>query len=295
MLLAQRPPIRTRLALIYTGLLAGALVAFGTGVFVVLRDELERAFDTALIANAEHAAGAFAQDVDAEGQLRPSEGLIEQFAATGGRVLVLDPRGRVLIDSAPADSIGLPVTADDRAAADRHAHAVRELAAGDDIVRLTVEPVVLPSGQTGGYVAWADSTRPLRDVLATVSGALLVGGLLVSGLALIGGLILARRALAPVAEVTETARAISLSGDFAARVEAGPSADEVGELAVAFNEMLAALEQNHQALQRFLGDASHQLRTPLTTIRANLDLAQRSGLPVAERQAILADARDEAE
>jgi len=75
----------------------------------------------------------------------------------------------------------------------------------------------------------------------------------------------------------------------------GPSADQVGELAVAFNEMLAALEQNHQALQRFLGDASHQLRTPLTTIRANLDLAQRPELPAAEREAILADARDEAE
>jgi signal transduction histidine kinase len=69
----------------------------------------------------------------------------------------------------------------------------------------------------------------------------------------------------------------------------------VGELAVAFNEMLEALEQNHQALQRFLGDASHQLRTPLTTIRANLDLARRPDLPEHDRRATLADARDEAE
>jgi signal transduction histidine kinase len=294
-LVARRPAIRTRLALIYTGLLALALVAFGTGVFVVLRDELERSFDRALIANADHAAGAFAQDVDGEGRLRPSGRLIEQFAATGGRVLVLDPAGSVLADSAAGSAVGLSLTADDLGAADRHAHAVRELASGDDIVRLTVEPVVLVSGQAGGYVAWADSTRPLRDLLATVSGALLVGGLLVTGLALMGGLVLARRALAPVADVTDTARAISLSGDFAARVEAGPAGDEVGELAVAFNEMLAALEQNHQALQRFLGDASHQLRTPLTTIRASLDLLQRPDLPSAERQAILADARDESE
>jgi two-component system OmpR family sensor kinase len=293
-LLRVRPSIRTRLALIYTGLLAGALIAFGTGVFVVLRDELERSFDAALVANAEHAAGAFAQDVDAEGDLRPSERLLEQFAATGGRILVLDPSGTLLADSA-AGIAELSLTADDLAAADSHVHAVRELALDGDILRLTVEAVVPAGLRPVGYVAWADSTRPMRDLLGTVSASLLLGGVLVAGLALIGGLVLARRALAPVADVTETARAISLSGDFAARVEAGGAGDEVGELAVAFNEMLAALEQNHQALQRFLGDASHQLRTPLTTIRANLDLAQRPGLPDGERQAILADARDEAE
>ncbi len=294
-ILPRRRSIRTRLALIYTGLLAAALVVFGTGMYLVLREELGRSFDTGLLANAEHAGGALAQDVDADGVLRASERLVDQLASTGGRVIVLDPGGGVLADSAPPGAAALGLVPEDLAQADRHAHAVRELASAGDVLRLTVEPIVVPGGQRVGYVAWADSTRPLRDLLATVSSALLVGGALVIGLALAGGLVLARRALAPVADVTETARAISLSGDFAARVEGGQRGDEVGELAVAFNEMLDALEQNHRALQGFLGNASHQLRTPLTTIRANLDLAQRQGLPGEERQAILADARDEAE
>ena len=291
----RRLSIRTRLALIYTGLLAAALVSFGTGMYLVLRDRLESSFDAGLLANAEHAAGALAQDVDAAGRLRPSDRLIQQFASTGGRVVVLDAAGALLVDSSTAGTATLSITAADIEAADRHAHRISELAAGGDELRLTVEPVLLADGTRVGYVAWADSTRPLQDVLATVSSALLFGGALVIGLALIGGLVLARRALTPVADVTDTARAISLSGDFAARVEGGRRGDEVGELAVAFNEMLEALEQNHQALQRFLGNASHQLRTPLTTIRANLDLAERPGLPADERQAILADARDEAE
>lgn len=291
---SPRSSIRTRLALIYTGLLAGALVAFGAGVFIVLRDQLERSFDAALVANAEHAAGVFAQEADAAGALRPAERLIEQFAATGGRVLVMGSDGAVLADSGSPATAEPPVTPADLAAAGGDDDAVRELATAGDIVRLTVEPVA-SNGAIVGYVAWLDSTRPLRDLLGAVGTALVVGGVLVTGLALAAGLMLARRALAPVADVTETARAISLSGDFAARVEAGAAADEVGELAIAFNEMLAALEQNHEALRRFLGDASHQLRTPLTTIRANLDLAQRRGLPTAEREAILADARAEAE
>ena len=293
---SRRPiSIRTRLALIYTGLLAAALVAFGAGMYLVLREELEGSFDAALVANAEHAAGAFAQDTDAAGRLRPPERLIEQFAATGGRVVVLDATGAELADSAPTGRPALSITADDLAAADRHAHAIRELAAPGDVLRLTVEPVNLADGRRVGYVAWADSTRSLRDLLTTVRAALVIGGVVVIGLALVGGLFLARRALGPVSDLTETARAISLSGDFAARVESGSPGDEVGELALAFNEMLAALEQNHQALQRFLGDASHQLRTPLTTIRANLDLAQRPELSEDERRAILGDARDEAE
>jgi signal transduction histidine kinase len=291
----RRLSIRTRLALIYTGLLAAALVIFGSGMYLVLRDRLESSFDAALLANAEHAAGALAQDVDFAGRLQPSERLIEQFASTGGRVVVLDADHTQLVDSSPEGSVVLPISPADLEAADRHAQAIREVAAGGDVLRLTVEPIELADGTRVGYVAWADSTRPLRDVLATVSSALFVGGLVVIGLALVGGLVLARRALEPVADVTETARAISLSGDFAARVEGGQRGDEVGELAIAFNEMLEALERNHQALQRFLGNASHQLRTPLTTIRANLDLAQRPGLPADERQAILADARDEAE
>ena len=292
--LPRRRSIRTRLALIYTGLLAVALIAFGTGVFFVLRAQLEASFDGGLKANAEHAGGAFAQDLDASGALRPSQRLVAQFASTGGRIVVLDPAGVVLADSARAQQAPLPVGGSDLAAADRHEHARRDVRLADDVLRMTVEPVVAADGRQIGYVAWADSTRPLQDVLTAVATSLVVGGLVIVLLALAGGLVLARRALAPVAEVTDTARAIALSGDFAARVEAGRPGDEVGDLAVAFNEMLAALEQNHQALQRFLGDASHQLRTPLTTIRANLDLARRSDVPDEDRSAILADAHDEA-
>ena len=290
-----RLSIRTRLALLYTALLATALVAFGTGMYVVLSGELARSFDSSLVANAEHAAGALAQDVDAQGRLAPTNRLVAQFASTGGRVVVLDVDGAALVDSARPDEPPLPLGLLDIDAADQHVHAIHEIPVSGDILRVTVQAVVRPDGTGVGYVVWADSTRPLNALLATVRLALLLGGLLVTGLALVGGLFLARRALTPVADVTDTARAIALSGDFGARVEGARSGDEVGELALAFNEMLAALESNHLALQRFLGDASHQLRTPLTTIRANLDLARRPEVSGEERASILADARDEAE
>ena len=213
MSLGRPPSIRTRLALIYTGLLAVALIVFGTGVFLALRSELERSFDSALLANAEHAGGAFAQDVDAAGALHPSERLVEQFASTGGRVVVLAPNRSVLADSAGSGVEPLPLADQDLAAADRHQHAVREVEVANDVVRMMVEPVIAAGGELLGYVAWAGSTAPLRDVLRTVTTALILGGTIIVALALGGGLALARRALAPIVDVTDTARAIALSGE----------------------------------------------------------------------------------
>ena len=285
--------LRARLALLYTGLLAVALLLFGGGGFLILRDQLERSFDAGLMGNAEHAAGAFALDVSADGRLQPSARLLQQLASTGGRVVVLDPQGSELADSATG-APELPINTADLSLAERHAHALRSLAVGGKVYRLTLEPIRADPDLVG-FVAWASPTEDLDNLLGTVGRALLLGGVGLVGLALVVGWLLARRALAPMVEVTETARAISLSGDFAARVEAQTPHDEVGELALAFNEMLAALDDSHQALQRFLGDASHQLRTPLTSVRANLDLAQRPDLPDAERRALLADAVAEAE
>ena len=294
-LLVQEPSLRARLALIYTGLLAVALMVFGGEVYLILGSELMRSFDAGLRADAEHAAGVLAHEVDDQGVLSAPDALIDLFASTGGRVLVLDGDGRLLADSALPGSPALPITTSDLNQAAEHAKAIRDSTVSGDMLRLTVEPVLLPDGALAGYVAWAASTTPMHDLLETVGVALLGGGVVVAGAALVIGLVLARGALAPVAHVTEIARAISLSGDSAARVDTGARRDEVGELTVAFNEMLAVLEQNHLTLRRFLGDASHQLRTPLTTVRANLDLLGRPDLPEAERREILADARDEAE
>ena len=290
-----RLAIRARLTLLFTGLLAAALLVFGGGLYLILRDQLQRSFDGALLADAAHVAEVLAADIDPGGRLQPPEQLIGELASTGGRVLVLDPGGSVVVDSADPGAPVLTVERGDLDAAGQGSAVVGDFALDSDPLRFAVRPVRAPGGPVAGYVVWADSTRPMRDLLGSVSAALVAGGVLVAGLALIAGWLLAGRALSPVADVTETARAIALSGDFAARVEAGPQDDEVGDLAVAFNEMLAALEENHQALQRFLGDASHQLRSPLTTIRASLDLAARPGLDEAERRAILADARAEAE
>lgn len=291
---ARRISIRARLALIYAAILGAALLVYGTGVYLVLQDQLVSSFDAQLRANVEHAAGAFAQDVDASGHVVPSERLVSQFASTGGRVQVLDPDGVVIADSAPAEPDVLRVGPRDLADADHDALVVRAYA-GEEDGRVVVHPISGHEDELAGYVAWGDSTRQTDNLLAAVTTAMLIGGIAVVVAAAIIGLALARRALAPISEVTMTARAITLSGDLGARVEVGEARDEVADLELAFNEMLGALQQSHETLRQFLADVSHQLRTPLTTIRANIELAQRDDLPGAERAELLRDAREESE
>lgn len=112
---------------------------------------------------------------------------------------------------------------------------------------------------------------------------------------LLAGWLLARRALHPVAVLTYTAGAIAHSRSLERRVPVTGDHDELGKLATTFNDMLTSLEHAYRAQQRFVSDASHELRAPLTAIQGNLDLLDRMpDMPPADRQDAIGEARREA-
>ncbi|MBA4029697.1 MAG: sensor histidine kinase [Planctomyces sp.] len=83
-----------------------------------------------------------------------------------------------------------------------------------------------------------------------------------------------RAALAPLGEMSR--RAASMTGaDFHLRLPVAPRRDELADLAAAFNGLLSQLQQAFEKQQRFTGDAAHQLRTPLTILRGEIDVALR--------------------
>jgi two-component system OmpR family sensor kinase len=111
----------------------------------------------------------------------------------------------------------------------------------------------------------------------------------------LAGWVLAGGALRPVALLTAAAGSIARARSFSQRVAPGPRRDELGQLATTFNEMLDSLERAYRAEQRFVGDASHELRAPLTAIQANLDLLERRpGMAEQERATAIAEASREA-
>lgn len=88
-------------------------------------------------------------------------------------------------------------------------------------------------------------------------------------------LAVAQVALRPVNQLSQTAVEIAHSRDLSRRVIGGSSRDELGLLGNTFNEMLESLEQSAATQQRFVADASHELRAPLAAIQGNLELLHR--------------------
>ncbi len=123
------------------------------------------------------------------------------------------------------------------------------------------------------------------SVISRTSLFLLPGLLL---LAIIGGWVIARRALAPIQDISDTAARIRQGDDLKERIALDEGKDELHQLAEQFNEMFTRLEDSFQEQQQFVSDASHELRTPVAVIRAQCELVldEESCTPDEYREAL---------
>ena len=131
------------------------------------------------------------------------------------------------------------------------------------------------------------SHADLSQVMQIYIVVALAAALLISGISSV----LARRLLAPVTELRQTAQSIS-GGDLSSRL-ATRGNDDIAELGRTFNDMLDRLEASFETQKRFLDDVGHELRTPLTILSGHLETMDSSDVDdVDETRTMLLDETD---
>ncbi|RDH78372.1 sensor histidine kinase [Mycolicibacterium moriokaense] len=256
--------VRTRSAVASTLVVALCLLLAGGALLLVLFRSLEGSAQAM-------AASRAAQLVDQLQTESPAE-LDTAMLATDsqvGVVQVVDRSGALVAQSAGSPSEPLV----NRTLTPGSTEAIGRVELGEDWdLWVTAAGVDTPSGPVTVLVG-ADR-EPVEEVITTVATLLAIGGPIVLALVAVGTYRLVGAALRPVERIRARVSSMT-SGELAERIPVPAANDEVTRLAVTMNDMLDQLEANQAEQRRFVSDASHELRSPLASITASLDLAHQ--------------------
>ena len=268
--------LRFKLTLWYVLILGILLVSFSSLLYITLSRSLYRDVDNRLRSLAHLIAtesgspsstfdfGKLDQAVRATLNLRP----------VGKFIQVLDGSGNVGEKSENLKNVQLPISLQALKNASKGFitfETVRTF--GNTPLRMMTLPVI-EKGNMARIIQVASSLEDVEDALRTLFIILVITVPLALLVASLGGLFLANQALKPVDHITQTARMIT-SQNLNQRIKSLKVKDEISRLIETFNEMISRLDQSFHQIRQFSSDASHELKTPLTILKGEVEVALR--------------------
>ncbi len=256
--------LRKRLTLLYTSILVGVLLVFGTLVYILLTIAVLDQVDSRLSVESQQIIGHL--QVTATGQFdprsiadyQPTENLLIQVWDADENLQVTRPSGLLK----PLDENGLAIG--------QSFYSTKTVSGS----RVRVLSVPLKTNRGPAGTLQVGLSLGLLDILQRSLVTILI--ILALILMLVVGWstwLVTGQALAPLKTVTDVATRITEADDLSRRIPmASTSDDEVGKLIHAFNDTLERLENLFNTQRRFTADVSHELRTPLTVIKGEVGL-----------------------
>lgn len=280
--------LRFKLTLWYVLILGILLISFSSFLYLTLSRSLYRDVDHKLRSLAELIAsestsplskfgfGNIDQTLEASMNLKP----------IGKFIQVLDESGRIGRTSENLKSVQLPISLNALRNGSKGLITYEtNHSLGNTPLRIITYPVK-ENNQVTKMIQVASSLEDVEDALNTLLIILIVTVPSILVIASLGGQFLANKALKPVDRVTQTARMIT-SQNLNQRIQTLKVKDEISRLIDTFNEMISRLDQSFRQIKQFTTDASHELKTPLTILKGEVEVALRKKRPLHEYEQIL--------
>ena len=280
--------LRFKLTLWYVLILGILLISFSSFLYFTLSKSLHRDVDNKLSSLAKLIASESVSPLSKFGF-----GNIDQTLETsmnlkpiGKFIQVLDESGNIGRKSENLKNVQLPISL----------HALKNASKGlvtfetnrsfeNTPLRIITFPLV-ENNHVTKIVQIASSLEEVEEALNTLFIILVITVPLALMVASLGGQFLAHKALKPVDHITQTARMIT-SQNLNQRIIPPKVKDEISRLIETFNEMISRLDQSFRQIKQFSSDASHELKTPLTILKGEVEVMLRKERTPQEYQQTL--------
>jgi heavy metal sensor kinase len=252
--------IRARLTLYFTALFGAIVVALAIAAYLLVRNDVYSKLDSGLhvavdatAMSADHEFDEQSDKAADEADLRSVLHEMHDVSLPGTQILVREGSRQVAYKASLQQTQDLRSIESGKLADETTLNGLR----------IAHRELLVPKFGARYQIYVAKAVGPALAQLGTVRRALLLLVPLGLGLAALAGYLLARKSLAPLNDLTRTIDAIT-SSDLSARVKVSNAEDEIGQLGWRFNSLLDRLEDAFNIQRRFMTDASHELRTPVT-------------------------------
>jgi signal transduction histidine kinase len=252
-----------------------SVIGLGVSAELLVSHQIRSTLDNSLRQRAVEVAQL---SVTAPAVLTAPGSLEAPLAGTQVAVEVLDSRGRIVVRSLALGARLLPTTPIVEQALRRGRAGFSDVELGAEHLRLYAAPIPDAGGATaGGAVLVAADTSEIETTLHRMVLLLVIAGLVAAVVGALAAAALTRHGLMPLTRLSSAARDIERTSDTGERLPEPATDDELTELARTLNRMMASVDLARRRERRFLADASHELRTPITSLSGNIDFLARHG------------------
>jgi signal transduction histidine kinase len=275
--------IRTRVALLFVAIFGSTLIAFSALLYSAFTRNHQNEFDADLFNHAVDVSRAIGFDtfgnLSVDSELLSGSGKVFPFAVGKAFIQILNTEGKVLAASRTLEGSNLPLDPEDMKSISENGYAFRTITSkkmpNAKSVKNQPYRLVTYFARQQGSASFILQIAVSMHTLEQEAQRLLVFLLLAIPLTLIvaafGGWYLSGSALKPISAIIEKAKHLQAE-NLADRLPVPSTNDEIRQLSLTLNALLDRLQQAFESQDRFVADASHELKTPLAIMRGELDL-----------------------